>query len=94
MRQWAITPAMIGLLLLLAVSAQPSDRPSPPAMNAAGSFQPTGRATARATVSIRILNGASFGPGLAVGTEGAERRKARLNDLAGNSRDAELLEFQ
>ena len=85
---------MIGLLFLLAASAQPSDRPAPSAGNAASSFQPTSRATARATVSIRILNAASFGHGVASGTEGAERRKARLSDFAGNSRNAELLEFQ
>jgi hypothetical protein len=86
--------AMIGLLFLIAASAQPSYRPSPPAAVAVPIFQPTSRATARATASIRILNAASFGQGIAAGTEGAQRRKALLEDSAGNSRNAELLEFQ
>ena len=86
--------AMIGLLFLIAASAQPSDRPSPPAAGAVSSFQPTNRATARATASIRILNAASFGHGIAAGTEGAQRRKAWLEDSAGNGRNAILLEFQ
>ena len=86
--------AMIGLLFLIAASAQHSDRPSPPVAEAISSFQPTSRVTAHATASIRILNAASFGHDIAAGTEGAQRRKARLEDGAGNGRDAELLEFQ
>lgn len=86
--------AMIGLLFLIAASAQPSDRPSPPGAAAVSSFQPTSRVTAHATASIRILNAVSFGRDIATGTDGAQRRKARLEDSAGNGRDAELLEFQ
>ena len=85
--------AMIGSLLLILASAQPTDRPSEPPAIASG-FQASGRATARATVSIRILNAASFGHGIASGTEGAQRRQSRLNDAAGVARNAELLEFQ
>ena len=85
---------MIVPLLLMLASAQTSDRPPLPEAQAVSGFQPSSRATARATVSIRILNGARFGPAMVDGAHGAQRRQSQLNDAAGIARTAELLEFQ
>ena len=87
-------PAMFGLLLLIAASATSPDRPNLPAGEAAASFEPTSRVTARATARLRIVSGASFGPGFSGGTDGGERRKTVLDDAAGTTQKAELLEFQ
>jgi len=85
---------MIGQVFLAAAmlssgagpSAAPSARPA--------SFQPTGGATVRATASVRILSGVSFGPGRSTSAFGARRRSTSLTDGYGQLRRAEILEFQ
>ena len=85
---------MFGPLILLAASVSLPARPVSPAPNGVASFKPVSRATAQATVSIRILSGVSFGEGRLTGGEGGLRRKALLADADGTARAAELIEFQ
>jgi hypothetical protein len=84
---------MFGPLLLLAASVSPP-APAAPATPRVSQFRPTGRATARATVSITVISGVRFGAEQVSGDEGAVRRKARIADADGVTRAAELLEFQ
>jgi hypothetical protein len=83
-----MVPVMIGPLILLAASVSPQPRP------AAQPFRPVSSVYARATVSIRIMSGASFGAGHSSTVPGASRRASQLVDAAGQARPAELLEFQ
>ncbi len=83
-----MVPIMIGPMLLFAAMASTQPRPAPP------EFRPVGGATARATATVRIVSGVGFGPGRSHESPGATRRKARLTDSDGQSRPAELLEFQ
>jgi hypothetical protein len=80
---------MIGfpLLLALAASTQPI---APKALSSPAEFRPTGGATVRATVSIRVLSGVRFGPGTSAEVPGALRRTARSE----HHERLELLEFQ
>jgi hypothetical protein len=83
-----MVPVMIGPLILLAAIVSPQPQPTKAA------FQPVSSATARASVSIRIMSGTSFGAGYTAATPGASRRASQLTDAAGQGRPAELLEFQ
>lgn len=85
---------MFGLLVFLAASVSPPAPAGPPAAQRVSQFRPVSSVTARATVSIRIISGARFGPGQTSGHEGADRRKARIADADGVSHPAELMEFQ
>jgi len=85
---------MSGVLLFLAAIASSDVRPPPPAPAAMDKFRPTGGATARATASIRIISGVSFGPGRSAEAPGAEQRSVRLEGMPGDYRPAHLLEFQ
>lgn len=85
---------MSGVLLLLAAMASPDVRPAPPAPQVMEKFRPVGGATARASASIRILSGVSFGHGRKVDAPGAYQRSARLEEAPGVFRPAQLLEFQ
>lgn len=89
-----MTRIMFGPLILLAASVSPPARPVPPASNGVVSFKAVGGATARATVSIRILSGVSFGEGRLAGGDGGLRRKGQLADADGTIRPVELIEFQ
>jgi len=79
---------MIGPLLLIAAMTPPQAQPVAPA------FQPVSGATARATVSVRIVSGVRFGLGHSAEAPGAIRRKTRMADSDGSVHRAELLEFQ
>jgi len=85
---------MIHSLLLFAAAHSAGFPPAERSPEPAAKFAPTGGATARATASVRIVSGVSFGPGLSAATPGADRRHARIVDREGQSRSAELLEFQ
>ena len=74
---------MIGPLILIAAIA------APPA-----TFRPVGGASARATASIRIVSGVSFGPGRTRQVSGATQRSTTLSDGQGRSTPAIILEFQ
>ena len=74
---------MIGPLILIAAIAAP---PVP--------FRPVGGATARATASIRVVSGVSFGPGRSAKMPGATQRSTRLTDGQGQLSPAIILEFQ
>ena len=74
---------MIGPLILIAAIA------SPPV-----AFRPTGGATARATASIRVVSGVSFGPGRSANIPGAAQQSTRLTDGQGQPTPAIILEFQ
>lgn len=89
-----MTRMVIGPILLLAALVSPEFRPAPPAPQRIAKFQPTGGATARATVSVRILSGARFGQGKAGDAPGGTRRSVRLVERDGIIRPTELLEFQ
>jgi len=82
---------MFGPLILLAASVSPLPAPAPAG---AASFRPVSSVTARATVSIKVISGVSFGASHASGTAGASRTSTELSDAAGLMRPAELLEFQ
>jgi len=82
---------MFGPLILLAASVSPLPAPAPAG---ATSFRPVSSVTARATVSIKVISGVSFGASHASGTAGASRTSTELSDAAGLMRPAELLEFQ
>ena len=75
---------MIGLLILIAAMA------SPPARE----FRPASGSTARASASIRIVSGVSFGPGHALSVPGAAQRPMVLTDGHGAPKPAIILEFQ
>ncbi|QDP19567.1 hypothetical protein [Sphingomonas xanthus] len=83
---------MIGALFILAVAA--TAPPASPGENSAPAFRAVSGATARATVSIRVVNGASFGPNHSGPVSGAHRRSTEIADADGLARSAELLEFQ
>ena len=85
---------MFAPLILLAASVSPLPESTPPASASASSFQPVSSVTARATVSIKVISGVSFGASHASGTAGASRTSTELSDAAGLMRPAELLEFQ
>lgn len=85
---------MSSILLFLAAIASPDARPTPPAPSAMENFRPAAGATARATASIRIISGVSFGAGRPVDVAGAVQRSVRLEQSPGVFRPAELLEFQ
>ena len=57
-------------------------------------FRPIGGATVRASASVRIVSGVTFGRGRPVDVTGAVRRRVQLTDRDGQSQPAELLEFQ
>ena len=82
---------MIGPALLLALTASPAAGVDPSLGASPPAFRPVGGATARASVSVRILPGVRFGPGRAVEASGAERRSVRAKD---RHEQLELLEFQ
>ena len=84
---------MVGPLILLMASIA-TNASAPKAAESSSAFRPIGGVTATATVSIRIISGVRFGSDHLDGGNAASRRKAQLTDAAGNSRDAELLEFQ
>ena len=84
---------MLGSLILFMASIA-SDSAAPPPGVSGNAFRPVVGATARATVSIRVISGVRFGPDHAEGDRLANRRKAQLTDAAGQLRDAEILEFQ
>jgi hypothetical protein len=86
-------PLMLGPLILLAASVSPSSSPSM-ASGQQPSFQATGRASARATVTIRVISGVRFGADQSMTAPGADRRSSSLADASGILRPAELLEFQ
>ena len=85
---------MFGPLVLLAASIAPAAPALSPVGRGAAGFQPTGSATAHATVSIRIVSGVRFGENQLEGGETASRRKGWIRDPNGLARPAELLEFQ
>jgi hypothetical protein len=89
-----MAPMMIGQLLLLAASASPPDRSIEPVPQGAASFQAAGGATARATVSVRIVSAVKFGEGRRADGPGSALRSGHLPDSAGQMRPAKLLEFQ
>ncbi len=89
-----MTRMMFGPLVLLAASVTPLPPASAPATQAMSNFRPSARATATATVSIRVISGVRFGSELLEGGEGADRRKAQIRDADGLFQSAELLEFQ
>ena len=78
---------MIGPLILIAAIASP-----PPPV--AREFRASGGATARASASVRVISGVSFGADRSVVVSGATHRSTRLIDAEGQSRPANLLEFQ
>ena len=82
-----IMTSMIASALLLAVAT--AQLPATPA-----SHRPTRTVSARATASIRIISGASFGAGRTSDVPGARRRATRLIEGEGQVFAAELLEFQ
>jgi hypothetical protein len=84
---------MIAPLLLAAVihtTGVPVEQPSA----SISKFAPVSGASARATASVRIVSGASFGPGRGNTPSSASRRKTQIADQDGQWRSAELLEFQ
>ena len=87
-------PVMSGpLILLAAMSATPQDVVTPAARPAA--FRPAGGATARATASVRILSGVTFGASRTdPPSSGAQRRQTRTGDPHDQGRAIETLEFQ
>ena len=85
---------MSGVLLFLASLVAPDVRPLPPAPSAMQNFRPAAGATARATASIRIIAGVSFGEGRSADIPGAMQRSVRLEESPGVLRDAQILEFQ
>jgi hypothetical protein len=89
-----MTRMMFGPLVLLAASASPAPPAVSPAAGTVDNSRPAISATARATVSIRIVSGVRFGSGEVSGADGATRRKAVLADADGSLRPAEILEFQ
>ena len=78
---------MIGSLILIAAIASPPPPPAP-------EFRAVGGATARASVSVRVISGVSFGADRSVKASGAALRSTRLIDAEGQSRPANILEFQ
>jgi hypothetical protein len=61
----------------------------------AGAEQPAAfRASAQATVTIRVISGVRFGADQSKTAPGADRRSSLLADAGGLLRAAELLEFQ
>jgi hypothetical protein len=89
-----MTRIMFGPVILLAALASPTTPATGQVAEGIAKFQPNSRATASATVSIRIISGVQFGSGRLSGAEGAIRRKAELAEADGQVRPAELLEFQ
>ena len=89
-----MVPGMFGPLLILAASVSPLARPSAPAVGHDSSFQAVSSVTARATASVRIISGVSFGAGRPIDAVGATHRMSQLADGDGTIRRAELLEFQ
>lgn len=85
---------MIGPLILLAASAMATSTPASAEGDGAASFQPSSKVSARATVSIRVVSGVSFGASHDYSGNGAARRTAPVTDADGSVRSAELLEFQ
>jgi hypothetical protein len=85
---------MIGPIILLAALASPAAPATGSAVGSVSNYRPTSRATANATVTIRIMSGAQFGEGRLAGPEGGLRRTTQLTDANGTSHQAEILEFQ
>lgn len=85
---------MFAPILLITAMLSPEARPVSPALARASVFRPASSATARATVSIRIVSGAKFGSSYSGEAPGAVRRAARLTDRDGQLLAIELLEFQ
>ena len=81
---------MFGPLVLLAASVSPSAAP----VSSAADRPVAVRASASATVTIRIVSGARFGADQAKEAPGADRRSSLIADASGTMRAAELLEFQ
>ena len=82
---------MIGPLLLIAALASP---PMPTATAPASGFRPVGGATARASASVRIVSGFSFGRGRPANAPGAALRSTQLIDAEARTHPAKILEFQ
>lgn len=89
---------MSGPLILIAAIVSPTAAPAPPLAHApsfhAPSIQASAAATARATASIRIVSGVSFGSGHPDKVSGAAVRATHVNDAEGLPSTAYLLEFQ
>ena len=73
-----MTVMMGPLILIAAIAAPPVTAP----------------AATRATASIRVISGVSFGPGRSARVPGATRRSTRLTDSQGQPTPAIILEFQ
>jgi hypothetical protein len=89
-----MTRVMIGPILILAAMVSSGDQAASANQARSSAFHPVSEATARATVSIRIISGVKFGRDYSGTAAGAIRRPARLVDHDGQPRSAELLEFQ
>lgn len=86
-------PAMSLFWILLASATTLNAEPVPATVQAP-TFHPVGGAAARATASIRVISGVSFGQGRPGKAPGAAVRTTRLADAQGNLHPANLLEFQ
>ena len=84
---------MSGPLILIAAIVSPTAAPMPPLAHAP-SFHANSSATARATASVRIVSGVSFGSGHPAKVSGAAIRATQVNDAEGLPRTAYLIEFQ
>jgi hypothetical protein len=85
---------MMGPVFLFAAVFSSGNQPSLAAPDRSSGFHPVSAVSARATVSIRVISGAKFGPDYSGDVAGAIRRPAHLVDRDGQSLSAELLEFQ
>ena len=85
---------MSGPLILLTAMAGPPVTVPPPAAPVTA-FRPVGGATARSSVSVRILSGARFGSSVREGdSQGGDRRQTVAVEDDGVSIAIETLEFQ
>jgi hypothetical protein len=89
-----MTFPMFGPLILLAASVSPSSAPPMAGAQQSAAFRATSRASAQATVTIRVISGVRFGADQSMTAPGADRRSSLLADASGTPRAAELLEFQ
>ena len=86
--------ATMTVFWFLLVSAAPLNAGQAPVIAQPPAFRAFGGATAHATASIRIISGASYGPGRAGKAPGAVVRTTQLADAQGSLHPANLLEFQ
>ena len=89
-----MTRMLFGPIALLAALVSPAVPATEQGPVRTAKFQPSSRATATATVQVRIISGVEFGADRLSGAAGATRRKSELTDSDGLVRPAELLEFQ